>query len=346
MGYVINELMIDAFNKKASDLHITVGAKPIFRIHGRLVPIGEELLTTRDTEQFLRALVTEHQFAEFMDKGELDFSYGIEKISRFRINAFKQRGAISLAIRVIPTNIPDLDQLGVEPIIKAFVEKPQGLILVTGPTGSGKSTTLASMINLINQTQSKHIITLEDPIEYLHRHGRSLIVQREIGADSKSFANALRASLRQDPDVILVGEMRDLETISTAITAAETGHLVFATLHTTDAANTIDRIIDVFPADQQSQIRLQLASVLVGIISQRLLPTADLKGRALAMEVLVTTPAVANLIRQEKVHQIKTVMQTGRSVGMQTIEMAVQSLVTKGKITEQTAKQAILNWHE
>lgn len=346
MNYAINELMLEAYNKKASDLHITVGAKPIFRINGRLAQNGEEILTVRDTEQFIRELVNDSQYAEFVDKGELDFSYSIEKISRFRVNAFKQRGAVSLAIRVIPTSIPDLEQLGVEPIVNTFAEKPQGLILVTGPTGSGKSTTLASMINLINQTQSKHIITLEDPIEYLHRHEKSLIVQREIGVDSNSFANALRAALRQDPDVILVGEMRDLETISTAITAAETGHLVFATLHTTDAANTIDRIIDVFPAYQQPQIRLQLASVLVSIISQRLIPRADFKGRALAMEILVNTPAVANLIRQEKVHQIKTVMQTGRAVGMQTIEMAVQNLVARGKITEQTAKQAILNWHE
>ncbi|OEF98110.1 type IV pili twitching motility protein PilT [Vulcanibacillus modesticaldus] len=341
----IKELMLEAFNRQASDLHITVGAKPTLRIHGRLVPIGERTLTSQDTSSYLKEIVTESQYQEFLDKGELDFSYGIPGVSRFRINAYKQRGTISLAIRVIPTRIPNLDELGAAPILKTFVDKPQGLILVTGPTGSGKSTTLAAMINLINRTQQKHIITLEDPIEYLHRHDKSLVDQREIGVDSDSFATALRSALRQDPDVILVGEMRDLETISTAITAAETGHLVLATLHTTDAANTIDRIIDVFPAYQQPQIRLQLASVLVGIVSQRLIPTFDEKGRVVAMEILVNTPAIANLIRSEKVHQIKTVMQTGKGFGMQTMEAALKELVLMGKISDQSAKRYLLNWN-
>ncbi|GBF10821.1 type IV pilus twitching motility protein PilT [Tepidibacillus sp. HK-1] len=343
--YSIEELMLEAFKRQASDLHITVGAKPTFRIHGKLVSMGDTVLTPTDTVDFLRSIVTESQYQEFLEKRELDFSYGVPGISRFRINAYQQRGTISLAVRVIPTKIPGLEELGAPPILKTFIEKPQGLILVTGPTGSGKSTTLASMIDLINQTQDKHIITLEDPIEYLHRHGRSLIDQREIGVDSSSFATALRSSLRQDPDVILVGEMRDLETISTAITAAETGHLVFATLHTTDAANTIDRIIDVFPAYQQSQIRIQLASVLVGIISQRLIPTIDEKGRVVAMEILVNTPAVANLIRTEKVHQIKTVMQTGKGFGMQTMDMALKQLVAQGKINDEIAKKVVLNWN-
>lgn len=346
MNYSILEIMLDAFKRNASDIHLAVGSKIVLRIHGKLVLTGENILSPNDTVNFLNELISDERYKEFEQKGELDFSYGIENVSRFRINAFKQRGTVSLAIRIIPTSIPDLDQLGAEPILKTFIEKPQGLILVTGPTGSGKSTTLASMIDLINKTQAKHIITLEDPIEYLHKHNKSLIVQREIGTDSLSFSSGLRSALRQDPDVILVGELRDLETISTAITAAETGHLVLATLHTTDASNTIDRIIDVFPAYQQSQIRLQLASVLVGIVSQRLLTSSDQMGRALAMEILVNTPAVANLIRSEKVHQIKTIIQTGKASGMLTIEASLQNLVWQGKITEQTAKQAVLSWNE
>ncbi|WP_132770369.1 type IV pilus twitching motility protein PilT [Tepidibacillus fermentans] len=331
--------MKEAFEKNASDLHLTVGAKPTFRIHGKLTPLEVAPLTPQDTVNYLKAITTESQYQNFLQKGEIDFSYGLAGISRFRVNAYQQRGTVSLAIRVIPTKIPSLENLGVPSVVHSFVEKPQGLVLVTGPTGSGKSTTLAAMIDLINKTQHKHIITLEDPIEYLHRHGKSLIDQREIGVDSSSFASALRAALRQDPDVILVGEMRDLETISTAVTAAETGHLVLATLHTSGAANTIDRIIDVFPAHQQPQIRLQLASVLLGVISQRLLPMIDGSGRVVAMEILVNTPAVANLIRSEKVHQIQTVMQTGKSFGMQTMEMALQQLVKQGKIDEYTARQ-------
>jgi len=340
--YTIEQLMREAFEKNASDLHLTVGAKPTYRIHGKLTPVDVPPLTPENTISDLKRIVTESQYQEFLQRGEIDFSYGITGISRFRINAYRQRGTVSLAIRVIPTVIPSLDKLGVPSIVSSFVDKPQGLVLVTGPTGSGKSTTLAAMIDLINKTQYKHIITLEDPIEYLHRHGRSLIDQREIGVDSSSFAAALRAALRQDPDVILVGEMRDLETISIAVTAAETGHLVFATLHTSGAANTIDRIIDVFPAHQQPQIRLQLASVLLGVISQRLLPTIDESGRVVAMEVLINTPAVANLIRSEKVHQIQTVMQTGKSFGMQTMEMALQQLVKQGKIDEYTARQFLI----
>ncbi|WP_339059942.1 type IV pilus twitching motility protein PilT [Tepidibacillus marianensis] len=340
--YTIEQLMREAFEKRASDLHLTVGARPTFRIHGKLVPVDVPPLTPENTVNYLKKIITESQYQEFLQKGEIDFSYGLAGISRFRINAYQQRGTISLAIRVIPTAIPSLGDLGVPGIVNSFVDKPQGLVLVTGPTGSGKSTTLAAMIDVINKTQYKHIITLEDPIEYLHRHGQSLIDQREIGVDSFSFAAALRAALRQDPDVILVGEMRDLETISIAVTAAETGHLVFATLHTSGAANTIDRIIDVFPAHQQPQIRLQLASVLLGVMSQRLLPTIDETGRVVGMEILINTPAVANLIRSEKVHQIQTVMQTGKSYGMQTMEMALQQLVKQGKIDEYTARQFLI----
>jgi twitching motility protein PilT len=343
-SYNVKELMIEAVNRGASDLHLTTGSKPIYRIHGRLEPYGDERLFSEDTNSYMEEILTEGQRDYFLNKGEIDISYGIEGISRFRINVYKQRDAVGIAIRIIPRNIPTLEQLGVSPILDSFVDKPQGLILITGPTGSGKSTTLASMIDLINRTQSKHIITLEDPIEYLHRHHRSIINQREIGKDSLSFAAALRAALRQDPDVILVGEMRDLETIATAITAAETGHLVFATLHTADASNTIDRIIDAFPVAQQTQIRLQIASVLVGVVAQRLLPTIDRGRRVAAMEILINTPAVSNLIRSEKTHQLKTVMQTSKLAGMETMESAIRRLVANGKVDVEIACQYVENW--
>lgn len=346
INYDIKELMIEAVNKTASDLHLTTGSKPIYRIHGQLVPHGEEKIFNYETEHYARELLTEAQWAEFSKKGEIDLSYGIEGVSRYRINIFRQRDAVGIAIRVIKHNIPSLEELGVNPILRTFIDKPQGLILVTGPTGSGKSTTLASMVDLINKTQSKHIITLEDPIEYLHKHHKSIVNQREIGKDSKSFAAALRASLRQDPDVILVGEMRDLETISTAITAAETGHIVFATLHTTDAPGTIDRIIDAFPVSQQTQIRLQLSTVLVSIISQRLLPTIGGDGRVVAMEILINNPAVANLIRSEKTHQLKNVMQTSKQTGMETMERAIKKLVDSGKVKEAMARLYVEKWDE
>lgn len=338
--------MAEAVERGASDLHIITGSKPIYRIHGQLVPSGEEKIFKDETEHHARQLVTEPQWKDFLQKGEIDLSYGIEGVSRFRINIFRQRDAISIAIRVIQRDIPSLEELGVNPILSTFIDKPQGLILVTGPTGSGKSTTLASMLDLINRTQSKHIITLEDPIEYLHRHDQSIINQREIGKDSQSFAAALRAALRQDPDVILVGEMRDLETISTAITAAETGHIVFATLHTTDAPGTIDRIIDAFPESQQTQIRLQLSSVLVSVVSQRLIPTRDQNGRVVAMEILINTPAVANLIRSEKTHQLKTTMQTSKQQGMVTMENAIKELVISGKIDEAQARLYVEKWDD
>lgn len=323
---------------KASDLHLSVGVPPIMRINGSLKPYGETNLTPEVTSNYAKGILTEAQYEHFIVHGEIDCSYGIASLSRFRLNVYHQRGAVSFAVRVIPRRIPSLEELNLPQGIEALTYKPQGLVLVTGPTGSGKSTTLASMIDLINRTQKKHIITLEDPIEYVHSHNQSVIDQREIGSDTKAFATGLRASLRQDPDVILLGEMRDLETISTAITAAETGHLVFATLHTTDAPSTIDRVIDAFPGDQQAQIRIQLASVLVAVISQRLFPLRNGNGRVSTTEIMMNTPAVANLIRQEKVHQIKSILQTSRSLGMHTMEMSIQDRLQNGLIDPEIAR--------
>ncbi|PAQ16340.1 type IV pili twitching motility protein PilT [Bacillaceae bacterium SAOS 7] len=331
----IEFLLRSAFELQASDIHLTVGSPPVFRIHGDLKRYGKEALALEDTESMAKAMIPKHLWEKFKDQGELDFSYGIPKVSRFRVNAFYQRNCVSLAIRVIPTYIPTMDDLKLPASLKSIAKKPQGLVLVTGPTGSGKSTTLASMIDYLNKETSKHIITLEDPIEYLHRHGKCLIDQREVGHDTKSFAKGLRASLRQDPDVILVGEMRDLETIHTAITAAETGHLVFATLHTSSAPATIERIIDVFPAEQQPQIRIQLATVLAAVISQRLFPTIEKNGRRAAIEVLINNPAVANLIRSEKVHQIVNVMQTSRAQGMQLMTDHMKELYEKGVLSKE-----------
>ncbi|WP_428909276.1 type IV pilus twitching motility protein PilT [Niallia sp. Krafla_26] len=340
----MEKLLHFAFKNEASDLHITTGITPIVRINGKLKRIGVEKLTPEDTLRMAKEITTEVQFERFLNDGELDFSYSFQGICRFRVNMYRQRGSIGIVCRVINSEIPTIESLNLPPITKEFAKYPQGIILVTGPTGSGKSTTLAAIIDHINETQSKHILTLEDPIEYLHRHKNSIVNQREIGQDSQSFSIGLRAALRQDPDVILVGEMRDLDTIQTAITAAETGHLVLATLHTTGAAQTVDRIIDVFSAEHQQQIRTQLASTLVGVISQRLLPTADGSGRVAALEVLVSNYAVANLIRSNKIHQIQTVLETGKSYGMQTMNMAVTQLVQKGIITRATADEFVPNW--
>lgn len=338
MKFSIINLLEKSFHDRASDLHIAVGLPPVFRVNGSLQKYGETTLNVNDTNEMLRELLAPEKMLEFKEKGELDFSYEIPGYCRFRINAFHQQNNVSIAARMIDSKIPAIESLGMPPVLYTLADKPQGLILVTGPTGSGKSTTLASMIDYINTTKSKHIITLEDPIEYVHSHKKSIINQREVGVDTQSFANGLRAALRQDPDVILVGEMRDLETISTAITAAETGHLVMATLHTSSAPTTIDRIIDVFPPHQQGQIRIQLANVLQGIVSQRLFVRNDAKGRIAATEILVQTPSVANLIRNEKVHQIQNVMQTSRALGMHTLESSVQQLVTTGKVSLETAK--------
>jgi twitching motility protein PilT len=340
------ELMHLAHQQHASDIHITVNSPAMFRLHGNLKPVDSQPLTSSNTLEMAKELMTNEQYEAFLVSGDLDMSYGIPNLSRYRVNIFKQKGDVSLTIRLIPTNIPAMEALGLPAMAEEFAKKPQGLLLVTGPTGSGKSTTLAAIIDYINRTRGDHIITLEDPIEFVHPHKACIVNQREIGVDTESFTSGLRAALRQDPDVILVGEMRDLETISIAITAAETGHLVFGTLHTADAPQTIDRIIDVFPPEAQQQIRVQLASVLLGVMAQRLLPTIDGNGRVAAIEVLVNTPAIANLIRSEKVHQIRSVLQTGKAQGMQTMDMALRDLLQKRAITVEAAKEAMFGFSE
>jgi twitching motility protein PilT len=334
----IEHLLQAGFELKASDIHITVGVPPVMRINGDLRKYGKESVLPEETEGMARAIIPEKMWPRFKEQGELDFSYGLPGVSRFRVNTYHQRGCVSMAIRIVPTRIPTIEELNLPEVLKKIAEKPQGLVLVTGPTGSGKSTTLAAMIQYMNETMKKHVITLEDPIEYLHKHGSSIIDQREVGFDTNNFANGLRAALRQDPDVILVGEMRDLETIQTAITAAETGHLVFGTLHTSSAPATINRIIDVFPPAQQAQIRIQLASVLVSVVSQRLFPTIEKQGRIGATEILINNSAVSNLIRNEKIHQIISIMQTSRSYGMHTLEMDIKDLVQKGIISKESAE--------
>jgi twitching motility protein PilT len=333
----LDNILRAAFELSASDVHLTVGVPPMLRINGELKQYGKEALKPDDTISMAKEILTEDLWGKFNDRGELDFSYGIVGVSRFRVNTYRQRSCVSLAIRIIPTTIPSLEDLGMPEVLPSIALKQHGLVLVTGPTGSGKSTTLASMIDYMNHHMRKHIITLEDPIEYLHKHHYCIIDQREVGFDTKNFSNGLRACLRQDPDVILVGEMRDLETISTAITAAETGHLVLATLHTTDAPSTIDRIIDVFPPNQQAQVRIQLAAVLAAIVSQRLLPTSDRKGRIAANEVLLNNSAIRNLIRNEKIHQIHSIMQTSKASGMHTLEMSIKDLLEEKRITRETA---------
>ena len=313
------------------------------RIHGSLVPLNEARLTKAELETFARALMTAEQAERFAQTGELDFSFSLPGVGRYRLNAFRQRGAVGMVIRLIPFAIPAPEVLGLPPVTLELAKLQRGLVLVTGPTGSGKSTTLASLIDYINRHRNCHIVTIEDPIEYMHEHRQSLVNQRELGSDTLSFASALRAVLRQDPDVVLVGEMRDLETISTAVSAAETGHLVFSTLHTNDATQTVDRIIDVFPPHQQQQIRVQLAAVLQAVLSQQLLPRADGRGRVAAIEVLLATPAVRNLIREGKTHQIPTVLQTSGKLGMQPMDKAIQDLLHRGLITMQVAQEKMLN---
>ncbi|MCC3374615.1 type IV pilus twitching motility protein PilT [Cohnella sp. REN36] len=331
-------LLREAHERGASDLHLSAAAPPMLRVNGVLEPAAAEPIAAADVYAMALSLIGEAQAERFERAGELDFSYELDGVSRFRINAYRQRGKASVAIRAIPAAVPTLEQLRLPPVLGTFAAKPQGLVLVTGPTGSGKSSTLAAMIHRINTTECKHIVTLEDPIEYVHGHGTCIIDQREVGSDTQSFASGLRAALRQDPDVILVGEMRDPETISAAVTAAETGHLVFATLHTTDAPQTIDRIIDAYPGHQQGQIRAQLAAVLVAVVSQRLLPGPQGRGRACATEILVHTPAVANLIRTEKTYQIKSLMQTGRQFGMHTLETSIKELLVAGLVDAGSAR--------
>lgn len=333
----LTELLKFAVEKGASDLHLSVGVPPIARINGKLIQVYHDILSSGDTENIVKEML-EDKYQEILEnKGEIDLSYSVTGLGRFRVNIYRQRGSFSLAIRLVSLNIPTLEELGLPLIIKDLARKTRGLVLVTGPTGSGKSTTLAAMIDLINSERNCHILTLEDPIEFLHRHNKSIVNQREIGYDSQSFASALRSALRQDPDVILVGEMRDLETIATAITAAETGHLVLSTLHTMGAVNTINRIIDAFPPHQQQQIRLQLSTVLQGVVSQNIITHRDGKSRIAAVEVMITTPAIRNLIREGKTHQIMTSIQTGSKYGMQTMDSSLAKLYKEGKITYENA---------
>lgn len=334
----LEEILQLAGEKKASDIHLTVESPPVLRIDGSLVKLQMKPLSQVDLDSFTHSLMNSQQFKQFTDCGEMDFAYSLPGIGRYRVNAFRRRGTTAFVIRLIPFDIPRPEHLGLPPLSVELANLSQGLVLVTGSAGSGKSTTLASLIDYINRTRACHIVTIEDPIEYLHRHNLSLVNQREVGNDTQSFTNALRAVLRQDPDVILVGEMRDLETIATAVTAAETGHLVFSTLHTNDATQSVDRMIDVFPSHQQRQICGQLANVLQGIISQQLLPRADHKGRVAAFELLLATPAVRSLIREGKTHQLPTVIQTNAKLGMQTMDKAIMDLVQKGLITYEIAQ--------
>ncbi len=332
------EVLLEMIDRRASDLHITPGAPPTVRVRGRLMRMdGYPILTPSDTREIVYSILSNAQRQKLENNWQLDFAYAIPGAARFRVNAYFQRASLGAAFRLIPFEIAPLDSLGLPPAVADFATKPRGLVLVTGPTGSGKSTTLASLIDVINESREEHIMTIEDPIEFLHKHKKCIVNQRELGSDATSFGEALKAALRQDPDVILVGEMRDLETISTAITAAETGHLVFATLHTQDTPQTIDRIIDVFPSGQQGQVRAQLSVALQGIMTQTLLPTADGAGRCVAVEILMPTPAVRNLIRESKSHQIYSVLQTGGAHGMQTMDSSLAQLVRAGKITRQLA---------
>jgi twitching motility protein PilT len=337
----IDELLEHCVNVGASDLHLTVASPPVVRVHGKLVPVpGVDPLDADTTQALLyRILSTEQQKRLELDR-QIDLAHYVPGVARFRVNVYFQRDALGAALRQIPQEIKSLDDLGLPPTLHELTKKPRGLVLVTGPTGSGKSTTLAALIDEINRTRSEHILTIEDPVEFVHRHKRCIVNQREVGVDATTFGNALRAALRQDPDVILLGEMRDLETIATALTAAETGHLVLGTLHTQSAPGTIDRIIDVFPAEQQEQVRVQLAATLEGVVTQMLLPTANGLGRVAALEVLFPDDAVRNLIRQGKAEQIYSIMQTNRSRGMQTLEQSLAELTISRVITRDVAMGA------
>ena len=335
----IEQMLRAAKDAGASDLHITVGVPPKMRVNGKLITTDFPRMLPVDTAALLLEIMNEQQRAKFEEKGEHDMSFSIPNLGRYRVNAYKQRGSVAIALRLVGTQVPSAEELGVPDSVMDLYQRKRGLLLVTGPTGSGKSTTLAAIIDKINNNRECNVITLEDPIEYLHQHKKSMVNQREIGLDSQSYANALRAALREDPDVILVGEMRDFETISVAITAAETGHLVLSTLHTIGAASTVDRIIDVFPPHQQQQIRVQFANVLEAIISQQLIPKADELGRVAAFEVLHANHAVRNLIREGKTHQLLSVMQTNRKMGMITMDEAISQLYSAGKISKDMAIQ-------
>lgn len=339
----IDDLLREVVERGASDLHICVGVPPILRIDGQLIPLNYEKFTPMHTQRMMYDILSDEQIQRFEDQWELDFSYSLQQVARFRVNVFKDKGTVAAAFRLIPMKIPTIRELGLPPVLEQIARYPRGLVLVTGPTGSGKSTSLAAMIHQINTERSVHIITIEDPIEYLHQHRMSIINQREVGQDTKEFANALRAALREDPDVILVGEMRDLETMQNAIRAAETGHLVFATLHTNSAAQTVDRVVDQFPVDQQEQIRLMLSNSLQAVLCQQLLPRAGMPGRVCAMEIMIASPAVRNLIREAKSHQLPSIIQTSAQLGMQTMDQHLRDLYLKGIITYDDAISRAMN---
>jgi twitching motility protein PilT len=339
----VDDLLRTVIKRHASDLHLSVGSPPTLRIDGELVAVSSHKLSPNQMQDLIYAVLTDDQITTFEENWELDFAYSIRGLSRFRVNVHKQRGTVGAVFRAVPADPPSLLALGMPEVVTRLATRPRGLVLVTGPTGSGKSTTLAAMIREINFARRRHIVTIEDPIEFLHQNEKSIIIQREVGSDSKSFATALRHVLRQDPDVILIGEMRDLETIAAAITAAETGHLVLATLHTTSAAQTVDRIVDVFPPHQQEQVRVQLSTVLEGILCQTLIPLADGKGRTCAQEILVASSAVRNLIREGKTHQIPSVLQSSASEGMQTLDQALKNLVKEAKVMPQAAMAVASN---
>jgi twitching motility protein PilT len=337
MAASMAELLQILVDRGASDLHITSGTYPQIRVAGRLVALTEfEVLTPSDTQRLAYSVLNEGQKQRFEERNELDLSFGIHELARFRCNVYRQRGAVGAAIRMIPHRISSFEELGLPKIVQELADRPKGLVLVTGPTGSGKSTTLAAMIDKINTERAEHVVTIEDPIEFVHPHKRCVVNQREVLSDTSSFKDALRAILRQDPDVVLIGEMRDLETIGAAITIAETGHLTFATLHTNSCAQTINRIIDVFPTAQQTQVRAQLALVLEGVLSQTLLPRSG-GGRVMAMEVMIATPAIRNLIREEKVHQIYSSLQAGTKYGMQTMNQSLAELVRRRLVKREDA---------
>jgi twitching motility protein PilT len=333
----IDELLEIMVNNNASDLHLAVGLPPMMRIDGELKPTRYEVMTAPVSQRMIYDILTDDQIQRFETNLELDCSYQMRQIARFRVNVFRDKGTVASALRLIPQKVPTIQQLGLPAIVEDLARRPRGLMLVTGPTGSGKSTTLASIIHQINTERSEHIITVEDPIEYLHTHKKCIINQRELGQDTLTFNAALRSALREDPDVILVGEMRDLETIQLAITCAETGHLVMATLHTNNAAESVDRMIDVFPSDEQEQIRVQLSNNLVAIMSQQLLPRAGQPGRVAAIEVMVATSAIRNLIRENKAHQMHSIIQTSAEAGMQSMDQALRDLYKQSLITYDTA---------
>ncbi len=340
MDFEFSRVLSEMVEARASDVHLTPGSPPMVRVRGAIKPMeGYPILSPQHTRDVVYSILNDDQRKRFENLKALDFAYAIPGVARFRVNTYFQRGAISAALRHTPDQIPDLESLGLPAVMRDFTRKPRGFVLITGPTGSGKTTTLASMIDIINKEREEHILTIEDPIEFLHHHQKCIVNQREIGSDAPDFSSALRSALRQDPDVILVGEMRDLETVSTALTAAETGHLVFATLHTQSAAQTVDRVIDIFPPHQQAQVRMQLSVALQGIVTQQLLPTLDGSGRAVGVEVLVPTPAIRNLIREGKTHQIYSTIQTSAATGMQTMDSHLAQLVRAGKISPALAEQ-------